>query len=227
MDIEREHQKIILDLLRQRPETKAEILPLEQVDINTIPKNQEISDAYHNIIKNFKLGTQYEWIGWYAAINPGCELCVEEPLPGGNNYMSRVIEATGKVVATNDIHRLKVESQSKDVMLLLGNVYFPIKDRTETEMASLIKEWGYEDIMKHIWFCYTPINGKPCGMCRPCEEKMESGMEFLLDKSAQKRYNILRKYGRDSLMGKAIRYSRRVLSIREIFRRMGNTLLLL
>ncbi len=194
-DIERERQKIILDLLRKRPETKADILPIEEVDINTLPKNQEISDAYHNIIKEYKLGSQYEWIGWYAVIHPGCELCSEKPHPTGEGYMSSLIKATGGIVPTNDIHNFRVESRSRDVNLLLGNLFFPIKDKMAIDIARIIKEWGYEDVMSHIWFCHNPIKGEPCGLCRPCAEKMKNGMDFLLPKSAQQRYRVLTKWG--------------------------------
>ena len=58
------------------------------------------------------------------------------------------------------------------------------------------------DIMENIWFCHTPIDGKPCGLCNPCKTKMESNMEFLLPKKSQKRYRhmsmiekIFGKYG--------------------------------
>jgi 7-cyano-7-deazaguanine synthase len=54
--------------------------------------------------------------------------------------------------------------------------------------------------MQNIWFCHTPIKGKPCGLCHPCDVKMESDMLFLLPEKAQKRYKIHRfcsaKFGR-------------------------------
>ncbi len=212
-DIEREHQKTILDLLRKRPETKANLLPVEEIDINTLPKNQEISDAYHNITKERKLGSQYEWIAWYAAVHPGCELCSEKPHPTGQGYMQQLIVATGEVVPTNDVHNFRVESRSRDVMLLIGNVSFPIKDKMELDMVRLIKEWGYEDIMSHIWFCHNPIKGEPCGLCRPCAEKMESGMEFLLSKKAQQRYRVLSKWGLRIPKGEKI--------INKLYRKLG------
>ncbi len=43
--------------------------------------------------------------------------------------------------------------------------------------------------MKNIWFCHTPFYGKPCGICHPCEVKIESGMEHLLPKTSLRRYN--------------------------------------
>lgn len=73
-------------------------------------------------------------------------------------------------------------------MLVLGNFKFPIIDKTELEMKRNIEMWGYKEVMKNIWFCHTPFYGKPCGLCHPCEVKIQSGMEFLLPKSALKRF---------------------------------------
>ncbi len=191
---ERRAMAEILDLLWKHPKTKAKISPLEDVDIRAITPIKEISDAYHNIIKEHRLGTQYEWIAWYAAINPGCEVCVEKQYLGGTSYMASLINAKGELIETKDIHNYKVESQSKDIMLILGNLYLPTINTMEVDMMKLIKDWGYEDVMKHIWFCHNPIKDKPCGLCRPCAEKMESGMEFLLSESAQRRYRFAKKH---------------------------------
>lgn len=193
---ERKAMGDILNLLWKRPETKANILPVKYVEIASIPENQEITDAYKRVTENHRLGSQYEWIARYAAVTPGCELCSEKPHPNGIGYMSKLITSEGQIVPTGDIHRFKVVSDSKDVMMILGNVYFPIKDKMELDMVSIIKEWGYEDVMKHIWFCHAPLkSGKPCGFCRPCAEKMESDMLFLLDEKAQNRCKLVKKFG--------------------------------
>ena len=60
-------------------------------------------------------------------------------------------------------------------------------------MLANIRAWGYEDIMAMIWFCHRPIHGKPCGMCRPCQQKMEGHMEHLLPPAARRRYRIYKK----------------------------------
>ena len=60
-------------------------------------------------------------------------------------------------------------------------------------MIKLVKEWNVEEIMKEIWFCHNPIKEKPCGFCRPCEQKMECNMEFLLPEKSQKRYHCMKK----------------------------------
>ncbi len=183
----------ILELLWNHSETRAEILPLKMVDIATVPQNQRITDAYNNITKQHKLGSQYEWIARYAAINPGVELCSEKPHDLGIGYMQTLIVKEGRICQTHDVHEFRVESDSEDVMCILGNVFFPIKGKTERDMLNLINQWGYKDVMSHIWFCHAPLNGAPCGMCRPCCEKVESDMSFLLDDEALRR-NITYKY---------------------------------
>ena len=61
-------------------------------------------------------------------------------------------------------------------------------------MLEDFKKWGYEDIMQNVWFCHSPIKGEPCGLCRPCEEKMDSRMSILLPSKAQKRYKKAKKW---------------------------------
>ena len=85
------------------------------------------------------------------------------------------------------------EKSSNEGRLVLGNFRYPIIEKTEKQMLNIIKEEKYEEIMKHIWFCHSPINGKPCGICHPCCVKIESGMEFLLPQEAIKRYRKSKK----------------------------------
>ena len=59
-------------------------------------------------------------------------------------------------------------------------------------MVEMIKRLGYEDMMGHIWFCHTPYKGRVCGICRPCEQKMECNMEFLIPRDAQTRYKMMK-----------------------------------
>ena len=91
----------------------------------------------------------------------------------------------------NDIGVLDPQRSSKEGMLVFGWFHFPFITRTEADMLQLVKEWGYEDVMKNIWFCHYPIKGKPCGVCHPCAIKMEAKMTFLLPRKAQMRYKLL------------------------------------
>ena len=94
----------------------------------------------------------------------------------------------GALEPKDDTFIIDRSTSSADCILLFGNMKFPIIDITEEQMVELIHQWDCEDIMKNIWFCHNPINNKPCGFCRPCQQKMESKMEWLLPKDAQNRY---------------------------------------
>jgi len=52
----------------------------------------------------------------------------------------------------------------------------------------IARENGWLDIMELSWFCHTPIDGKPCGLCGPCDDAMNTGMEWHLSEEAKKRY---------------------------------------
>lgn len=96
-------------------------------------------------------------------------------------------------LAVEYIGYMDKEKSSNEGRLVLGNFRYPIIEKTEKQMLNIIKEEKYEEIMKHIWFCHSPINGKPCGICHPCCVKIESGMEFLLPQEAIKRYRKSKK----------------------------------
>lgn len=80
-------------------------------------------------------------------------------------------------------------------MRVFGNMSFPLIGTTEPEMLENVRAWGYEDVMGMVNFCYSPVGGRPCGLCRPCEQKMEGGMSFLLPPSSRVRYRAKKALG--------------------------------
>ena len=180
--------KRIREALINRIDTKAEILEVKFVDKSKIPVNQDITDAWKRVRALSRIGSQYEWISRYAYNNPGLEIGIEKGDPNCS-YANCALRKYGKLKSTGDISNYKVDldKSNADVVTVFGNLRFPIIETSELEMKSKIEEWGYEDIMKMIWFCYSPIHNKPCGLCRPCNEKIESNMQQLLPKAALRR----------------------------------------
>ena len=43
------------------------------------------------------------------------------------------------------------------------------------------------------WFCAHPINGKPCGLCSPCEGVMQANMGFRLPGRSRILYKVFKK----------------------------------
>ena len=177
----------IIEMLNIRKETRAELRPLQIIDKKDIPVNKDISDAYDRIRKEIKIGTQYDWLARFANINQGVELGAVLP-DGEFSGVRETIERYGGFTKDGDTYKLDIAKATDDCKKIFGNFEFPLAFTKETAMVEIIKEWGYEDIMSHIWFCHTPYKGRVCGVCRPCEQKMEGNMDFLLPKDAQKRY---------------------------------------
>ena len=211
LEIERAAMKNILKALQDKPETKAKILPVKEIDIETLPENKEITEAYKTVCKTVKLGSQYEWLAKVALNYPGIELGIEKP-NGEFSSCAEAIAEFGRLVNIDETYVVDKSSSSNECNILFGNLSFPIIETTELEMLKNIKEWDYEDVMSNIWFCYNPVNGKPCGRCRPCQQKMECGMDWLLPEEAHKRYRRYKTFERISkipvigFMFRALRY---------------------
>lgn len=181
----------ILSLLSEKKETIANIKPIKIVDIKTLPENMEIKEAYNRLRSQNYIGTQYEFIAKYALENPGVELCAEKPDDVYCGF-DIICESNGGYISCGDNNWcLNNEKASDDCKAIFGNLLFPIIDKTESDMKEEIKRLGvYDDVMSSIWFCHLPIDGKPCGMCNPCVQKIEKGMNEFFPESALKRYKI-------------------------------------
>ena len=182
-------QKEIMDAFARKPGVVANILPVKYIDAADLPHDEAIADAYAKIMEKVALGIQYETLAQCAAVYPGIEIGSEGGL-AQNLRMTEAINLHGKLMEKDGVYVLDKEHSDEVAAAAFGNFTFSIIDKTETEMLENIKAWGYEDVMKHIWFCHDPINDIPCGICRACEVKMQSGLGFLLPPVAQKRHRF-------------------------------------
>jgi hypothetical protein len=54
----------------------------------------------------------------------------------------------------------------------MGYLNFPLFGRTKEELLDKAKIYNYDDILKLTWSCWFPIDGKPCGKCPMCKERI-------------------------------------------------------
>lgn len=188
IEIEKRAMERIWQALVDRETTRARFYPIRYVDIGDIPPNEEITRAYREIGKTVRIGTQYEWLARLAVEYPGIELGIVAT-PGPPSGCPAAIAAFGRLKTENGVKVADPLHSTNECMLVFGNYSYPLIDISETDMLRNIREWGFEDIMRMIWFCHTPSGGRPCGMCSPCRQKMEGGMESLLPKAARNRYH--------------------------------------
>lgn len=179
----------ISTMLKDKEETKADILPIHFIKKDSIPQNEEITKAYNTIISDIELGSQYEWLGSLAKQHPGLELGIES----APETVSGAIRALHKYCQlyydeNSEGFVLDNKKSSREGSLVFGNFKFPILEMNGQEMKNDIQDWGYMDVMSHVWVCHSPYFGKPCGICNPCKLKIETNMEFLMTSRAIKRY---------------------------------------
>jgi len=217
---ELEAQKAILAALQGHRDVKAVILPVLYIRQADIPVDERISAAYADIMKTVALGIQYETLAQCAAQFPGIEIGSEGGL-AQNLRMTEAINLHGRLMEKNGVYVVDPERSDDIAMAAFGNFTFSIIDKTETQMLENVKAWGFEDVMAHIWFCHDPIGGKPCGVCRACEVKMQSGLGFLLPPAAQRRYRfkmlLWKIFGKRYALGLCRRLYKRKRSLGEAY----------
>lgn len=204
IDYELKAMDEILSLLRKKKQTKAKFNDIIMVKKEDIEENKEVSEAYKKIAEKTRLGSQHDWLARFALSHKNIEIGTEDG-DVATVHILQAIHEYGNLVFKDGIGYLD-ENSTKEGLLVLGNFSFPIINKTERDMIKLIKKWKYEDVMKKIWFCHTPINGECCGLCHPCEVKYESDMKFLLTKRAIRNYKIqkiMKKIFKEKITNKA------------------------
>lgn len=179
-------------LMKKQP--KCRFHPVEYSEMEKdFPVPREYDEAWKRLQERFPdLGRQYRILGAYAALHPGVEMGEEHyyEKPG---TLYTIFNAVGGLKFDRDgIGHLPRTVLDPDIRLLFGNFDFPIARYKEVEMKEIIQEWGWEDVMAHIWFCQEPIHGKPCGCCTPCQVKMRAHMDFLLPEESRRRYRAFK-----------------------------------
>lgn len=186
--LELEAMDKILKALNDNVETKSQINPYRVILLEDICEIPEITSAYKSLSQRIRLGTQYDWLARLAYQVGPFEIGIEKPNGEYSGCIS-AIEMNGRFTYNDEGNTIiDKDNSDEEIIKLFGNMMFPIKDITEVQMLENINKWKYQEIMKNIWFCYGPINGVPCGTCRPCTQKMECNMKWLLPYEARSRY---------------------------------------
>ncbi len=154
--------------------------------------DENITNAFKKLRMKYNIGTQYEW---FALLCNDLNLAMESAVV--HQYHGKVedaINAEGKLTLLDDIILGKrcvvdLKNSSNDLALVFGKLILPVIELTKKDEERIARENGWIDIMKHSWFCHSPINGEPCGLCGPCDDAMNTGMEWRMPPLAIKRYN--------------------------------------
>ena len=161
----------IRDRLNYRfPKTKKSFLKL--IDIKKVNVDNDISH-HMKILKS--QGRVRRAVCQYGAMsqvtknmNKDVEICVEnEPGSMLNKTMN------GKLVCNGNICYLKGNLRGNDNSInIFKRFIFPTIKYTKRDMLNIAKKGGYEDVLGMTWSCWYPVNGKPCGRCIMCHERI-------------------------------------------------------
>ncbi len=182
----------ILKIVRER--FPAKVANIEYYDVEWILENCKddvISRDFSYLRKTYNIGTQYEWFALLAKY-----LGIKMESAVVHQYHGKVedaIDAEGILGTVADdilLERYCVFSKGdiETAYNVFGNLIFPVIKLSKEDEERIARENGWLDIMKLSWFCHSPINGKPCGLCGPCDDAMNTGMDWRMPDDAKFRY---------------------------------------
>ncbi len=184
----------ILEFVKNDSRTKAVILPLIIDETDRIAKNNKITDAYYRITSKLKLGRQYDWLQRYA-VEHGHEGILISATNSPEGKVKKVVLKYGALKKQQEngyeFYKVDTEKSHKDLNTLFGNIMFSVTwDMTKQEEIKDLHEKGLDEAVKMIWFCFTPVDGKPCGCCNPCKSYFEENLLDFFDEASKKRYEL-------------------------------------
>ena len=199
LDIDRpgrkeEHRAMrqIMAVLKTKKDLKGKILPVKVIPRKFFTPDEDVDRAWRKYRgEPYSIGSQQALLAEFAKKHKGIcwgqERYLETP-----GHMTRLLLDKGGMHFTEDgIGYFVKEEADPDVYTLFGNLVCPVAKYSEPMMLEAIREHGYEDVFEHIHFCYYPIDGKPCGMCLPCQVKLRQKMDLLFTEEALARGRVM------------------------------------
>jgi 7-cyano-7-deazaguanine synthase len=113
--------KKIIRALKKHEKTRAQMNDIKIINVEDVPENQEITDAFGRICSDVKLGIQYEWLGRLSQYYPMIEVGIEKP-SGEYSGCNAAIEKAGALMQQENTWVLDKKVSSKDLNLLFGNM---------------------------------------------------------------------------------------------------------
>lgn len=131
------------------------------------PPGPEDTAMGARIRRETTMGTQYVWLS-----GPGesltwsnVELCLERYESGLSDWQQMIFDEPGKLNGSPEAELFRFWS-------------FPVIHLTKDEMRQIARSHGFLDLLAMRWSCFRPLDGKPCGRCRPCRLTHDEGVEF-------------------------------------------------
>lgn len=175
---------LLTEIIRVLPSTTSSLCDLIVENSTNLAEDENINGSYKEISQQFKQATnklfayQYNYLARFSK-NIGI---IEIGLEKGTMALD-IINTYGAIKKNNDdkigsYYIVDKSISSNDIVNLFGNYHLPIIDYSKLRMKEEAEENGFIDIMNKTWFCYFPINNKPCGRCNPCNDAIDAGLKY-------------------------------------------------
>ena len=175
-------EKIKEYLFTEYPHTKNLLDPIQYINLEDIPLDENITIAYNSFLKYAHIGIQYEWLAKlckFLGID-NMQLSIEKPHVVDRKLAKKLDEMLVKINYNNqEVFIINKKCKGQELHTIFKYFHFPIREISKKQMVGIADKQGWRSIMNLTWFCHNPTcNGKPCGKCKPCQQVMTHDMEW-------------------------------------------------
>lgn len=171
--------KKILRILRKDNRTQATLLDPIIVDDKEIPRDTNTFDAWFRLMRG--ISYQYYILAKYVNLH---HLEMEMGFQfSPNGTIVKVIDEKLLIHHPDmdyDVQVIDKTRADQDTLKVFGNYSFPMslyhKNKKE-EIETLYRD-GYKKVVDHVWFCFHPMLGYPCGNCFACKSFELEGVKL-------------------------------------------------
>ncbi len=169
----------ILRLLREDKKTRATLLDTIHVNEESLSTDYQILDSWLRLFPG--RGTRSKQYYYLAIFAEQHHLHLEIGIQfSPNGTVAKAIDEPLLIPhpdADYDALMIDHSRADQDTINLFGHFYFPksLYHKMKNEEVEDMQAMGAGEIIKHIWFCLTPIMGHPCGHCLPCRSTEKEG----------------------------------------------------
>lgn len=153
------------------------IVSFSAVPVDSLPRFGQYYDAWRKgDRKGYGIALQTAYLSCFAERHKGIAYGKRKTV-GPSDRLADLLHDKGHIrLDGNNVGYLTRSDCDPLLFKLFGNFSFPLYCISEKMMSEMVEEWGLSDIMKNVHFCYSPIDGEPCGLCGPCRDKLKDRM---------------------------------------------------
>ena len=134
------------------------------LSLDLISLNKSMKSLYYNYDVFTRPFNQYGSLA-QASLNLGAPVDLGYHWEDANNS-TKLYKTLHKIVKNG-----KIESPMGEYAIF-KNLRFPIINFSKEDMLQYANDHNFGDILHHTWSCWHPKNGKPCGTCPMCMERI-------------------------------------------------------